>query len=234
MGIVFQLPIPSCQWIQNRLWSRIRWWVQHPQWERSVTRMTKPLCWQFCIDLAPSLLTNHRLQNIANKDLVSQAIEIDLLTAAEKGQDQLNTFVEERLLPIEERRVTFRDKLPQTKYLTFASLFELQLSDTTGKAKTVKADRNILQRLIAAYEAGRPVNLNSIMMQELFVVPLSFAEVNGELRTEPKAILADILMSLVQTTWMPQIFRTNPCSSLMARLWYLPSENHKQQRLLGN
>ena len=30
MGIVFQLPIPSCQWIQNRLWSWIRW-VQYPQ-----------------------------------------------------------------------------------------------------------------------------------------------------------------------------------------------------------
>ena len=142
---------------------------------------------------ASSSNQSQTLQNIANKDLVSQAIEIDLLTAAEKGQDQLTTFVEERLLPIEERRVTFRDKLPQNKYLTFASLFELQLSDTTGKAKTVKADRNILQRLIAAYEAGRPVNLNSIMMHELFVVPLSLAEVNGELRTGPKAILADIL-----------------------------------------
>ena len=156
------------------------------------------------------------LQNIANKDLVSQAIEIDLLTAAEKGQDQLNTFVEERLLPIEEGRVTFRDKLPQNKYLTFASLFELQLSDTTGKAETVKADRNNLQRLIAAYEAGRPVNLNSIMMHELFVVPWQKYMESFVLGQRQYWLTYWQLMSRVQITWIPQIFRTNPCSSLMA------------------
>lgn len=95
-------------------------------------------------------------------------------------------------MPSEERRVTFRDKLTQNKYLTFASLFDVQQSDPkTGKAKTVKADRNILQRLIAAYEAGRPVN--NIMMHELFVVPLSLAEVNGQLRSSSKTILAKIL-----------------------------------------
>lgn len=95
-------------------------------------------------------------------------------------------------MPCEERRVTFRDKLTQNKYLT--SPFEVQqLFPKTGKAKTVKADRNILQHLIAAYEAGRPVNLNNIMTHELFVVPLSLAEVNGQHRTGSKAILVKML-----------------------------------------
>ena len=40
----------------------------------------------------------HTLQNIANKDLVTEAIEADLLAAETKGQDQLNSFVEERLM----------------------------------------------------------------------------------------------------------------------------------------
>lgn len=134
------------------------------------------------------------LQNIANKDFATQDIEDELLTATQKGQSQLDTHVEERLLPSEGRRVTFRDKLKKNKYLTFASLFEVQQSDPiTGKAKTVKADRNILQRLIAAYEAGRPVNLKSIIMHELFVVPLSLAEVNGQLHSGSEAILAKVL-----------------------------------------
>ena len=99
-------------------------------------------------------------------------------------------------MPFKERKLTFRDKLTQNKYLTFASLFEVKQSDhKTGKAKTVKADRNILQRLITAYEAGRPVDLKNIMRHELFVVPLSLAEVNGQLRSGSKEILATILTS---------------------------------------
>ena len=134
------------------------------------------------------------LQNIANKDLATQDVEEDLLTAAQKGQDQLDAFVEERLLPTEERRVGFWDRLQQNKYLTFATIYEVKQSDVKSiKAKTIKADRNIFQRLITAYEAGRPVNLNNIMTHELFVVLLSLAETNGQLRSGSKAILANIL-----------------------------------------
>ena len=76
------------------------------------------------------------LQNIANKDLVSKDIEEDLLAVERKGQEQLNTFVAERLLPAEERRVHFRDSLQKNKCLTFASLFEVRRSDSkTEKEK---------------------------------------------------------------------------------------------------
>lgn len=57
--------------------------------------------------------------------------------------------------------------MKKNKYLTFASLFEVKRSDPkTGKAKAIKADRNILQCLIDAYDAGRTVNLNNIMYSE--------------------------------------------------------------------
>ncbi|MGH0123935.1 UNVERIFIED_CONTAM: hypothetical protein FKN15_015461 [Acipenser sinensis] len=39
------------------------------------------------------------LQNIATKDLATKQIEEDLLEARQKGQEQLNTFIAERLLP---------------------------------------------------------------------------------------------------------------------------------------
>jgi hypothetical protein len=134
--------------------------------------------------------TPKTLQNIANKDLATQEIEDDLLSAENKGQSQLDEFVEATLLPSDERKLTFRDTLSKNKYLTFSSLFEVQQSDSHSKKTiTVKVDRNILQRLIAAYEAGRPVNLNNILIHELFAVPLALAEVNGQLRTGSKAIL---------------------------------------------
>ncbi|KAL8583179.1 hypothetical protein ACOMHN_029981 [Nucella lapillus] len=110
----------------------------------------------------------HSLQNIANKDLVTEAIEENLLSAERKGQEQLNSFVEERLVATEQRKVRLRDPLPKNKFLTFSSLFEVKRTDShTGGVKTVKADRNILQRLITAYEAGRNVNLQDILNHEL-------------------------------------------------------------------
>lgn len=146
-----------------------------------------------------SAILSKKLQNIANKDEVTLEIEKQLLTIPQNGQSQLDSFVEERLLPSERRRDTFRDKLKNNKYLTFASLFDVKRSDPkTGKAKTIKADRNILQRLISVYDAGRPVNLNRIMAHELFVVPLSLAEVNGQLRSGSKAILATIITAGVE------------------------------------
>ena len=60
------------------------------------------------------------LQNIASKDLVTKEIECDLLAAKQKGQEQLNQFVEERILPCENRKVKFRDPLTKNKTLTFS------------------------------------------------------------------------------------------------------------------
>ena len=60
--------------------------------------------------------------------------------------------------------------------------------------KTVlKADKNVLQRLIIAYDAGCAVDLPAIMKYELMPVPLSIVEMNGALRTGNKALLADVL-----------------------------------------
>ena len=82
------------------------------------------------------------LQNIATKDLATKSIEENLLTAQQKGQEQVETFVVKRLLPCVERKVKFRDALPKNKPLTFASLYKVKQKDAkSGKQRTVKADR---------------------------------------------------------------------------------------------
>ena len=57
----------------------------------------------------------------------------------------------------------------------------------------MKADRNVLRRLITSYEAGRSVDLSSVLKHELLPVPVSPAEMNGTLRTGNKSELANVM-----------------------------------------
>ena len=59
--------------------------------------------------------------------------------------------------------------------------------------KSVKADRKLIQRLLNAVTAGRPVKMDSIMKHELSTVPLSIAKVGGDMHSTSKAELIDIL-----------------------------------------
>ncbi|KAK5642681.1 hypothetical protein RI129_008848 [Pyrocoelia pectoralis] len=61
--------------------------------------------------------------------------------------------------------------------------------------KILKADRSILQRLLAATSAGRTVDLDAILQHELLPVPIALAEMNGCLRTGNKALLAQIMLN---------------------------------------
>ena len=57
----------------------------------------------------------------------------------------------------------------------------------------MKADRNVLRRIITSYEAGRSVDLSSVLKHELLPVPVSLAEMNGTLRTGNKSELANVV-----------------------------------------
>ena len=69
-----------------------------------------------------------------------------------------------------------------------------------GKQNTIKVDRNILQRLITAYRAGRDVNLENIFQHELMTIPLSLATTDGSLHATNKSVLANILTQQVETS----------------------------------
>ncbi|KAL9960047.1 hypothetical protein ACROYT_G033445 [Oculina patagonica] len=75
-----------------------------------------------------------------------------------------------------------RDPLPKNKAPTFSSLYEVQKKESE-KSAAIKADRNILQRIITAYDAGRSVDLPRILSHDLMAVPLAIADTNGQLRT---------------------------------------------------
>ena len=94
--------------------------------------------------------------------------------------------------------VPIHETLHKSKAKTFASLYEVAKDAKDKDKRTIlKADRNVLQRLVTAYEIGRPVDLPAVLKHELLPVSVSLAEMNGTLRTGNKSVLADKLTEYI-------------------------------------
>jgi len=61
------------------------------------------------------------------------------------------------------------------------------------RKKVAKMDRHVMQRLIVAYEAGRPVDLSNVLKHELVFLPLSLTKTDSSLRTGNKSVLMNFL-----------------------------------------
>ena len=139
------------------------------------------------------------LQNIAARDLATDVIQTSLLHAETLGQTQINDFVEHRFLATQgESQYTELGSPLDKKVHSFSSLYYIQ-KESKGKQKNIKVDRNIQQRLITAYKAGRQVNLGNVLKHELMSVPVSLAEMDDSLRVWNKPSLIDVLIQNVST-----------------------------------
>ena len=95
----------------------------------------------------------------------------------------------------------------------FATLYQVVKHTKDRDQKTVmKADRNILRRLITSYEAGRSVDLSSVLNHELLPVPVSLAEMNGTLRTGNKSELANVV---TEDKYCPETIQLHATSSFL-------------------
>ena len=155
------------------------------------------------------------LWNIATKDLASDEIQWSLLSASNLGQEEVIKFVRDRILnppASEEPPASFYDPIKRQNAPTFESLYEIPKKGNDKEKKTVvKADRNILVRLITAYQSGRQVDLPKILSHELFPVPLSLAEINGSLRTGNKSILIEKLAEGLECPPAIDLFGKSSC-----------------------
>ena len=72
-----------------------------------------------------------------------------MLNAEKLGQVQLDEFVDQRLLepPDSTGYISFNAALHRNKAQNFSSLYDVDCKESKGKETTIKADRNILQRL---------------------------------------------------------------------------------------
>ena len=75
-----------------------------------------------------------------------------------------------------DKTTDFYSKLPQNKAKTRGSVYRVNVPMTKNKQKAVKADQDLLRRLLVAANSGRDVNLGNILQHE--PVPLALAGTN--------------------------------------------------------
>ena len=156
------------------------------------------------------------LQNIATKDLATEAIQNSLLCAQQLGQEEVDTFVEKRMIVPEHGNkpaVPIHASLHKSSAKTFASLYQVAKDTKDKNQRTIlKADRNVLQRIITAYEAGRPVDLQAVLKHKLLPAPVS-------LKTLSVPKLLNFMKHHLSLSWME-------------RHWWLLWASLQTQRLL--
>ena len=82
------------------------------------------------------------------------------------------------------------DRKKRQKSKTFAVLYETPVQDQKQRVtKTIKADRQLIQRLFNATQAGRVIDLHKVLEHELSVVPLSLANTDKKMNSTPKSAM---------------------------------------------
>ena len=119
------------------------------------------------------------LLNFATGVVLPTDISDNLLSNTEKGQEQMDTFVDERLNKCE---VNVLDPLPNLKIKTFSyTTKKTNVRASNDKFVTVRADRDLFGRLQIASNA-RQIDLKEVLSYELSTVPFALANQDGSLR----------------------------------------------------
>ena len=94
---------------------------------------------------------------------------------------------------------------------TFETLYTVPVSVDKSKTIAMKADKDLLRRVIVALESGRDVDVNTLLQSELATVPKSLATLDGSLPEAGKSDLGTILQGNVCKRKMP-ISRSQTCT----------------------
>ena len=138
---------------------------------------------------------------VTTGDVASEEIKQDLLKAEEIGKTIVKEFVQARII---KKEIKFHDSLKQKKLKTFETLYSVPVSLDKSKTVAVKADRDLLRRVVVALESGRDVDVDTLLQKELSPVPLSIATLDGCLRhSSGKSDLGNILQQNVHQTQPP-------------------------------
>ena len=97
---------------------------------------------------------------VTTGDVASNAIKQDLLGIEEIGKKVIKEFVETRLI---KKEIKFHDTLKQQKVKTFETLYTVPVSVDKSKTSAMKADKDLLRRVIVALESGRDVDVNTLL-----------------------------------------------------------------------
>ena len=130
---------------------------------------------------------------ISTNEVAGNNIREDLLTATQRGREQLAGLLEKCLLP--DATQSIHDPIIKNKSKTLESLNLVEVSTTTGRSRTIKADRDLFRRLLSAASSGRQIDLKALLQHELSPVPLAIATTDYTLRSTEKAALSTCLLT---------------------------------------
>ena len=120
----------------------------------------------------------------------------------------MEEFVTQRLIVPEGQDtppVSFSSRMRKVNAPTFANLYDVPLgkSKKAEAAEVISANRSILQRLVTAYDAKRPVDLKEVAAHELMSVPITICQPNGSIRSGIKSTMIVPLIGDLQYTPLP-------------------------------
>ena len=108
------------------------------------------------------------LFNFATGVLLPTNVVDNLLSSTEKGREQMDMFVKQRL---ETSEVNFWNPVPNLKVKSFSTMAKKTNVKANDKVITVGADRDLFGRLLIAANT-REINLKEVLSYELSAVPL--------------------------------------------------------------
>ena len=109
------------------------------------------------------------LFNFATGVLLPTNVADNLLSSTDKGREQMDTFVKQRL---ETTGVNFWDPVPNLKVKSFSTMVKKTNVKANDRVITVSADRDLCVRLLIAANTGE-INLKEVLSYELSSVPFA-------------------------------------------------------------
>eukprot|EP00794_Sanderia_malayensis_P016393 gene16393-18031_t len=151
----------------------------------------------------PSKQDTQSVANFATGVVLPNDIAEGLVRSTEKGRDQMNTFVENRLNTTE---ISFWDPIPKLNVKTFEfTTKKVQVKAVNDKLVTVGADRDLFGRLLIAANV-RQINLRDVLCYELSPIPFSLVHQDGSLRKTTKSALATLVEAKVNVCAQLELF----------------------------
>ena len=137
------------------------------------------------------------LINIATKDLATAEIQESLLNAEINGKTHMEKFLNNIIAEDTGKIIAleFYNSIERNNSKTFQHLYMKTVRSKEKNEKfAYKADRKTLVRIITAKHLGLEVDLGTILCSEIIPVPLSLADINGNLRSGDKSNLQKRLL----------------------------------------
>lgn len=116
--------------------------------------------------------------SVTTGDVASEEIRHDLLGAEEIGKTIVKEFVQDMLI---KKDIKFHDRVKRQKLKTFETLYCVRVSLDNNKTVIIKADRDILRRVMVVLESGHNVDVDKLLQREHSPGLLSIATPLGSL-----------------------------------------------------